>query len=181
MIKFFLAALIIFSPLIQDGKWKKVKVGENITLSIPADFYDMTPQDIAQRYPSVRSPLGAFTNSQRMVDISIKVSATQWRTEDTPIAMQFFKSSIMNLYDRVDFTKESIESVNGKDFVVFEFDSRINPDQTLENRAAVRNYNYVMYRIQDMTTYVFTFQCPVQMKDGWRESAGRIMESVKVR
>ncbi|MEJ2005374.1 MAG: hypothetical protein P8X57_10505 [Cyclobacteriaceae bacterium] len=181
MIKFFVAAALVIFPIFQDGKWKKVKVGENITMSIPDEFYDMTPEDIAQRYPSVRSPLGAYTNSQRLVDISVKVSATQWRTEDTPIAREFFKSSIMNLYDRVDFSKEAVETINGKDFIVFEFDSRINPDQTLENRAAVRKYNYVIYRIQDMTTYVITFQCPVQLKDRWQDSAEEIMQSVKIK
>jgi hypothetical protein len=181
MIKFFVAAALVVFPIFQEGKWKKVKVGENISMSVPADFYDMTPEDIAQRYPSVRSPLGAFTNSQRLVDISVKVSATQWRTEDTPIAKEFFKSSIMNLYDRVEFSKETVEEINGKDFILFEFDSRINPDETLENREAVRKYNYVMYRIQDMTTYVFTFQCPAQLKDRWKQSAEEVMQSVKIK
>jgi hypothetical protein len=181
MTKFFLAALLLIFPIIQDGKWKKVKIGENISMSLPEEFYDMTPEDIAQRYPSVRRPLGAFTNGQRIVDISVKVSATQWRTEDTPIAKDFFKSSIINLYDQVEFFREDVETINKKDFIVFEFDSRINPDQTLENRRAVRKYNYVMYRIQDMTTYVFTFQCPVQVKDQWQEAAENIMQSVKVK
>ncbi|MCA6079131.1 hypothetical protein [Fulvivirga sedimenti] len=181
MTKFFLVLVLIFSPFTQEGKWTKIKVGENITMSLPEDFYEMTPQDIAQRYPSVRRPLGAYTNSQRLADISIKISATQWRSTDTPIAKDFFKSSVMNLYDRVDFTKEVIETIDGKDFIIFEFDSRINPEESLENRQAVRKYNYVMYLIKDMQTYVFTFQCPVQIKDQWTEKAAAIMQSVKVK
>lgn len=181
MAKIFLVIAFFVLPFEQDIKWTKIKAGENVTMMIPQDFYEMTPQDIAQRYPSVRRPLGAYTNSQRLADISIKISATQWRASDTPLAKEFFKASIMNLYDRVDFSKDAIETINGDDFIVFEFDSRINPDQTLENREAVRNYNYVMYLLRDGQTYVFTFQCPVQIKDQWQAVIPEMMKTVKVK
>ena len=181
MVKIFLMIVLIFSMPVQEGKWKKVKIGENINMSIPDGFYEMTPEDIAQRYPSVRRPLAAYTNSMRLVDISVKISATQWRSADIPIAKDFFKASIVNLYDRVEFSKESVETINGKDFIVFVFDSRINPDQTLEGRESVRKFNHVMYLIEDGQTYVFTLQCPAQMKQDWVEAAEQMMQSVKVR
>lgn len=172
--------LLLVAPHLPQGKWTKTKVNENITVRLPPDFYEMTPSDIAQRYPSVRQPIGAWTNDQRLVDISIKVSATQWRYSDTPMAKEFFKSSVYNLYDKVEFTQDKVEEINGKNFIVFEFDSRIEPDQTLENRQAVRKYNYVMYLIQGGQTYVFTIQAPARYKEEWQETANTFMHSVKV-
>jgi len=77
----------------------------------------MTQDDIAQRYPSVRAPLGAFTNVDRDSDFSVNISATQWPDEDIELAAQFFKSGIHNLYDRVDFISQGIHIVNKKKFV----------------------------------------------------------------
>ena len=110
--------LLMVAPYLQEGKWTKTKVNEDITVRLPPDFYEMTPSDIAQRYPSVRQPLGAWTNDQRLVDISIKISATQWRYSDTPMAKEFFKASVMNLYDKVEFDQDLVEEINGKNFIV---------------------------------------------------------------
>lgn len=172
--------LLVAGPYLQADKWTKTKVGENITVKLPPDFYEMTPSDLAQRYPSVRQPLGAWTNDQRLVDLSVKISATQWRYSDTPMAKEFFKASIINLYDQVEFQQDQIEEINGKNFIVFEFNSRIEGDQTLENRGALRTYNYVMYLIQEGQTYVFALQAPQRYEEQWKDVASTFMHSVKV-
>ena len=173
--------LLVAGPYLQEGKWTKTKIGENITLKLPPDFYEMTPSDQAQRYPSVRQPLGAWTNDQRLVDLSVKISATQWRYSDTPMAREFFKASLLNLYDQVEFQQDQIEEINGKNFIVFEFNSRIEGDPSLENSRAIRKYNYVMYLIQGGQTYVFTLQAPQRYQAEWQEVANTFMHSVKVR
>jgi hypothetical protein len=173
--------LLLAGPYLQEGKWTKTKVNENITVRLPPDFYEMTPQDLAQRFPSVRQPIGAWTNDQRLVDISIKVSATQWQYSDTPMAKDFFKASVINLYDKVEFMKEQVEEINGKNFIVLEFDSRIEGEESLENRQAIRMYNYVMYLIQGGQTYVFSFQAPTRYKENWQQTADTFMHSVKVK
>ncbi len=182
MFKFLVGALIVCLPVIQETKWVKTKVNDEITMSLPKDFYAMTPEDIAQRYPSVRNPIGAYTNPDRVIDVSVKVSATQWREEDIELASSFFKSSILNLYDRVTITQESIEEINGRKFAVFEFDSRIEGEQyALESRESIRKYNYVQYVIDGGETLVFSVQCPSQMKEQCKETAHKIMKSVVVK
>ncbi len=182
MLKFLLGILIVLLPLTQDVKMVKTKVTDDITLMLPKDFYAMTPEDIAQRYPSVRKPIGAYTNDDRLMDVSIKESATQWKEEDIELAAEFFKSSIFNLYDKVEMNHESIEEINGRKFAVFEFDSRIEGENNeLQNRQAVRKYNYVEYLVSGGKTLVFSVQCPANMKDTYKETAHAIMNSVKVK
>ncbi|MEL7002438.1 MAG: hypothetical protein AAFN93_06855 [Bacteroidota bacterium] len=176
-----LTALLITFTAAKE-KLVKTKVTENITVSLPKSFFEMTPSDIAQRYPSVRKPIGAYTNEERLVDFSINVSATQWRSTDVKIAKDFFKASIVNLYDRVDFINEEIKTIGDREFIVFEFDSRINGNaRSLEGTGPVRGYSYVQYLISKGKTIVFSFNCPIQRKEAWQATAKEVMNSIKVK
>src|SRR5580698_1853640 len=59
-------------------KLLKTNLSNGITILLPEQLKPMTPEDIALRFPSVRAPLGAFTNDDRLVDFSANISATQW-------------------------------------------------------------------------------------------------------
>lgn len=174
---------IIFLFLAPAGdKLVKTKVGNDIVVNLPESFFPMSPADIAQRYPSVRQPIGAFTNEDRLVDFSINISATRWRSSDIEIAKDFFKASITNLYDRVDYIDEGIREVNGLQYIYFEFDSRINGDKyTLDQRDSIRRYTYLMYLLINGKTIVISFNSPLQLKENWVEVAPEIMNSLKVK
>ncbi len=182
MIKLSIALALIFWVQPSQQKLTKTKIGDYITVSLPENFYAMSPQDIAQRYPSVRNPIGAYSNDERLVDFSVNISATRWRSTDIDIAKDFFKASIVNLYDRVDFIKEEIKVINDKRYIIFEFDSRINGDQyTLDKKEAVRTYTYVQYLLINGKTIVFSFNAPTRIKDKWTARAAEIMNSIKVK
>lgn len=176
--------LLTLCLLVVPSKLKlvKTKIGNSITVSLPDTFYPMSVEDIAQRYPSVRKPIGAYTNEDRLVDFSVNISATKWRSTDIEIAKDFFKASIVELYDRVDFKTEKIEVVNNMRFIIFEFDSRINGDKySLDQRDAIRKYTYLMYLLINGKTIVFSFNVPIQIKDQWVEIVPEVMNSIKVK
>lgn len=182
MLKTIILTTLLVAFVTDNEKLVKTKVTENITVSLPKSFFEMTPSDIAQRYPSVRKPIGAYTNEERLVDFSVNVSATQWRSTDVNIAKDFFKASIINLYDRVDFINEEIKIIDDRKFIVFEFDSRINGDsQSLEGTGPVRGYSYVQYLISQGKTIVFSFNCPIQRKMTWQATAQEVMNSIKIK
>lgn len=182
MIKLYIILCLLISPVVQETKWVRTKVNEEISLKLPRDFYAMTPEDIAQRYPSVRSPIGAYTNPDRVIDVSVKISATQWAEDDIELASKFFKSSILNLYDQVNFTKEGLVEIDGRNYAVFEFDSRIAGEEfALETTRAVRNYNYVQYVIYGGQTLVFSLQCPSPMRESCQAMGRQMMESIKLK
>lgn len=164
-------------------KLVKMKVSDQITVSIPEGWRPMDDLDFSQRYPSVRAPLAAFTDDQRLVDFSVNISATQWPDGDKPMAKQFFKASLMNMFDRVDMIKEGIQEIHGKEYIFFEFESRMNGDRREEGtKDPVLKYTYIQYLIDPgQKTLVFTFNAPRRQKEDWQETAREMMLKIKVK
>jgi hypothetical protein len=163
-------------------KLVKKKISEGITASVPDDLYPMTPEDLAQRFPSVRAPLGAFTNQDRLVDFSVNISATSWPDGDGEMAKEFFKASLVNMYDKLDMINEGSYLLHKKKFYFFEFDSRISGDRRRQGfQDPVMKYTYIQYHIAPDRTLVFSFTCPKDLKEEWQPTAREVMKSVKVK
>jgi len=174
----FIVTIFAFSP----SKLVKTKVADGITISLPTELQPMTPDDIVLRYPSVRAPLAAYTDLNRTLDFSINVSATQWPDANLDMARKFFRSSITNLYDRVDFLQEGIQTIHKKKFIFFEFESRINGNKmSLGEQQAVFRYTYIQYLIEPNRTLVISFNCPKGMREDWQETVHAMMSSVKIK
>jgi hypothetical protein len=177
---FFLVAagLLVGATL----KMVKTRLGEGVQVSLPGDFVEMSPEDVALRYPSVRKPLGAFTNPDRTVDFSVNISATQWPDGDLEMAQKFFKSGLLNLFDRVDFYSEGIREIRGKKFIYFEMESRINGSRRTEgdNEPVIR-YTYIQYFVERDKALVFTYQCPTRLTEEKKREAHAIMKSISIK
>jgi hypothetical protein len=176
--------MVMVIPLMAADKIKlvKTKVNDQITVSIPDGWHPMDDMDFTQRYPSVRAPLAAYTDIDRLVDFSVNVSATQWPDQDNAIAKEFFKSSLMNMFDRVEMIKEGVQTVNKKQLIFFEFESRVNGNRKQEGlQDAVVKYTYIQYYLEAGRSIVFSFNCPKRMRDQWQETARAMMKSVKIK
>lgn len=177
--------LILFLGLFlvsSTNKLVKTKVNDDITVSLPEGFFPMTPEDIAQRLPSVRAPLGAYTNEDRVIDFSVNISATQWPDADQEIAARFFKSALYNLYDKVDIVSEGIQDIHKKKFICFEFESRINPNKRVEGGSEpLLKYTRIQYLIEPGRTLVFSFSCPRTMRQDWEKVSDEVMKSIRVK
>lgn len=182
MIRLALLVFPLLFPAENGHKLVKTKIAPDITVSIPRELMVMTPEDIALRHPSVRKPIAAFTDENRVIDFSIKTSATHWPDADIEMSRKFFKAGIHNLYDRVEVEDEGIREIHNKRYIFFEFDSRINGDRrAIGDQDAIVKYTYILYLVEKGRTLVFTFTCPRQMKAEWQETARAVMNSLKVK
>jgi hypothetical protein len=182
MRKVFLFVLLFTAAGFAPHKLVKTKISDGITAMLPEELAPMTPEDIIQRYPSVRAPLGSYTNLDRLVDFSVNISATQWNADDVEFAQKFFKSTIYNMYDRVEMISEGIETIHKKKYFFFEFDSRINSDRKqVGTQDALMKYTYIMYLVNTKRTLVFSFNCTKEQKEEWQETAKAIMHSIRVK
>jgi hypothetical protein len=180
ILRFFLV-LSVLSFSFDQPKLVKTKVANKIYASLPKGWISMTEHDFVERYPSVRAPLGAFTNDERSADFSVNTSATQWPDGDLELASKFFKASLMNMFDRVEFISDGIRESNGKKFVYFEFEYRINGNKADEAvQDPVLRYTQMQLLIEPKRTLVFTFNCPRRLRQEWQATATAIMQSVKV-
>jgi hypothetical protein len=182
MLHKFLVLISFFLVSVDQAKLMKVKISEDITVSIPKDWRPMDELDFTERYPSVRAPLAAYTNVDRSVDFSVNISATRWPDANLELASQFFKSSLTNMFDRVTIIDEGIREVNGKQFIYFEFESRVNGNKNeLGNADPVLRYTCVQYLVQPKRTLVFSFNCSRRDRETWEAQAKAMMKNVRVK
>jgi hypothetical protein len=174
--------VLLFCAGSDRPKLVKVKVNELITVYIPKGWLPMDELDVVQRYPSVRAPRAAYTNEERSADFSINVSATQWPDQDVTIAQKFFKAGLMNMFDRVEMIDEGIREVRGKQFVFFEFESRINGNARADGMAdPVLRYTCIQYLLQSQRALVFSFSCPRRERENYQETAREMMQKLHVK
>jgi hypothetical protein len=94
----------------------------------------------------------------------------------------FFKSSLLNMFDRVDMLSEGVREVNGKRIIFFEFESRVNGNRQQEGFTdPILKYTYISYLIDSGRTLVFSFNCPRRDREQWKESAKAMMNAIKVK
>lgn len=178
----FLLLTALFFVSADQPRLVKVKVADDITVSIPKDWRPMDDLDFRERYPSVRAPLAAYTNTDRTVDFSVNISATRWPDTNLELASKFFKASLVNMFDRVTIVNEGIREVNGRSFVFFEFESRVNGNRNdLGNADPVLKYSYLQYLVQPQRTLVFSFNCHRRDRPAWEEAAKAMMDNIKVK
>jgi hypothetical protein len=182
--KLFLGLFMVVLVCLAADKPKlvKTKVNDAITVLIPQGWRPMDNMDFSERYPSVRAPLASYTDDQRMVDFSVNISATQWPDKDLDMARQFFKSSLMNLFDKVEIISEGVRETGKKKVIYFEFTSRVNGNKRQEGISdPVLRYTYVQYLLGSQRTVVFSFNCPRRLQPEWQETARDMMTGIKVK
>lgn len=164
----------------QDAELRKTDINEEITLSVPLDFVPMGPQDIRNKFISYREPLAGFTSQDRSTDLVVNVSKTPWSNQDMELLKDFYENNIRNLFDEVEFHRNQLELINGRNYAAFEFTSTVKGDpNSLRNKSPVHDYRYVLYTVQDFEVYVFTFYCPARFKDRWQTTAEEIMTNIQ--
>jgi hypothetical protein len=155
----------------QVPKLKSRKIAEGVTASLPENFYPMSNDDIAQRYPSTKKPLCMYTDMDRAVDFGLNESKSNWAGGDLKVLQQLYKSTILSLYKKVDFIQEGIKSIKKRDYVYFEF--------TCEAQGNIK-YTCLLYTVVNKKVFIFNFTCDQPQMKKWQETARAIMESVKI-
>jgi hypothetical protein len=177
----FLLFLLILTSFDQPKLVTK-KLPNGVSISVPNDWRPMDGLDFTERYPSVRAPIAAFTDGERLVDFSVNISATQWPDANLDMASKFFKSSVMNMFNRVEMIDEGTKEVHGKKFIFFEFESRVSGNRRDEAQTdPVLKYTYLMYYVETGRTLVFSFNCPRRDKEAWQPVAREMMGKVKIK
>ena len=171
--------ILLFSAEINAQKLVKQKLADNISVRLPNDFYPMTEEDKAQRYESARLPIALYTDPDRLADFGVNRSYSTWQQGDLKMIEEFYQASILELYDKVKFISQGIKNVNKHDFVYFEFESAVYPENKFQ--GSIAKYTYLMYCLEEGTTYLFNFTCELSARNQYQGTAHKIMESVKVK
>jgi hypothetical protein len=152
-----------------------------MSVKLPADFAPVPEIEIGTKYISYRSPIALYSNSTKDVDFSVNYSVSNWQSSDLEIIQSFYKSNIANLFDSVEFINESIEEINERDYIVFEFTSSISETQSIIRQGAtIKKYFYIQYTMMEGHVLIFSFSSPQRKMREWKPIAHEIMHSLKI-
>ncbi|MDQ4140588.1 MAG: hypothetical protein M3142_08675 [Bacteroidota bacterium] len=100
---------------------------------------------------------------------------------DLPLLQKFYKPAIMSMYSEVQFIREEVTTLNGREFLIFEFVSSVKDDAKKKNKLApIQKYTIAQYTIENDKLLIFTFNCPANLKPEWQATANKIMRSIKI-
>lgn len=176
---------ILLAGLILPGtdlKMEKIKIGKSISLDLPAGFRPLSEQELIRKYVSSQLPVACYSSPDGTADFSANIFPSGWSPEDVQLLHQFYRARILSLYDSVAFIQSDVNQISDTEFIVFEFTSALNPDQTdIMTESPISSYNYIQYAFIKGKTVVFTFSCPAARKKYWQQTAAIIMKSVKIK
>jgi hypothetical protein len=168
--------------IIQQDKLIKTKIDDQITVYLPEEFFTVPEVEIASKYISYREPLAVFTDMSAQIDFAVNTSLTRWRSSDIELMKSFYKANISTLYDKTEFIRDEIETINDRQYVVFTYKSTLLPNEnSIRNDPPVIKYNYIQYTIVKGETFLFNFNAPFYQKTNWEGTAFEIMHSIKIK
>ena len=175
---FLLLLLSVLTAFAPKPKLTTVKLGSGLSVGVPATFSPLPDDGIAVKYPSPRRPLAVYTNPSGRVDYSVAARPTTFESFDYGMLLKIYKSSIQRLYTKVDFLKEDIRTVNGRDFMYFEFVSTVADTRRSNQLAPIKKYQAVQYAIQGQQLYVFTFVAPAEEQAQWQPIGQAVLGAI---
>ncbi len=151
-------------------------------MEIPSSFIPMDIQQQRIKYVSDRAPIAMFTTEDGRVDLGVNTSSTTWGDSDLAILRDFYRAGIINLYDKTDFSKDTIELINDRKFIVFEFNGTLHPDEnSFRNEGSLSKYIYIQYTIYNNNVLLFNFSAPAIQRPKWEATVKEMMTSIKIR
>lgn len=181
MRSFYLIALLLSTSFVSGQKMVTAKIGEEITLKIPAEFVSMSNQDRMNKIASSKVPLAQYSSLEQDVTLGVNDNFMQWTKDDTQTVYGFYKASVQALFDDIEFIQDTVKTINGREFIVFEFTSVVKSSNTFSSGKSSRNYTYIQYTSYNDQVLLFNFGCPARLKYDWEGIAEEIMSSVKIK
>ena len=176
-----ICSFLALNAISQKLKLDKIGPEEDISLKIPEEFSNMTDQDRMKKSYSSKVPLAMYSNTYQDVTLSVNYNIMQWTEKDTDLVYGFYKASINNLFDEIEFIQDEVKEINGKKFIVFEVVGSVADDNSFAAKGSPKNYHYIQYTSWNNQVLIFNFGCKARLMNQWQATAKEIMESIKIK
>lgn len=177
----FLAIILIAGAALADTKLKKHQITKEVSVMLPRDFMPMPDDGIARKYPAANKPIAVYSSPNGQVDFSMAQKRSQFGQQDLNMLRDVYKASLMERFTKVDFIRDEVTSINGRDYIVFEFVSVMADERNATHLSPVHKYSIMHYTIQGNQLMIFSMHAPFTLKNQWQNTAREIMGSVRVK
>ena len=162
-------------------KLEKVQINKDISLLLPEDFILMSKSERINKYVSSKDPLVMYTSYDRNIDFGITLTNLGWAANDLELLMQFYVSGIRNLYNEVEFLQQEVKEINGREYIVLEFVSKVtDEDNVFGGPSSTSKYTYIQYTLFNNQVLLFNFSAPARVQNLWQPTAKSMMESIRI-
>lgn len=180
---FIVLSFGLISTNFAPPKLVKVKINEDLTLSVPETFIEMSEDEMAKFYMTSKKPAAVFCEqSEKKIQVAVSSGDTPWG-DDVELLQKIYRKSISNSYPKVTFLKEEIFSIKKKKFALFEFIGEVAAEEnpiTPKEAEKVSQYHLMLYGVHNEQIIIINFNCPSSKMKIWSRTAREIMKSVKL-
>jgi hypothetical protein len=177
----FLAIIFIAGVALADTKLKKTQITKEVSIMLPRDFAPLPDDGIARKYPAANRPVAVYSSPNGQVDFSMTQKRSQFGPQDLKMLRDVYKANLMERFTKVDFIRDEVATINGREYIVFEFVSVMADERNASRQAPVQKYSMMQYTIQGNQLMVFSMHMPFVMKSNWQDTAREVMGSVKIK
>ncbi len=177
-------ALVMCSyfPVMAQVELEKVQINKDISMLLPKNFILMSRSEQINKYVSSNEPLVMYTSEDRNIDFGITLTNLGWASDDLQLLMEFYVSGVRNLYNEVEFTQQEVREINGREFIVLEFVSKVSDnDNVFGGSSSTSKYTYIQYTLFQNQVMLFNLTTPAFIRNRWADPAKEIMESIKIK
>ncbi len=158
---------------------QRTDLTKNISMKVPTEFQRL-PTTTAKR--SIREFIAEFSHTDGRTEMEVSRSRQRWDQSDPKLLKQFYKASIMQLYDRVSMKREEMVQENGRPVIYFEYVSTIINDADMLRGTTQRNdYNFLKYIILNDGVLICRFTTPAAREEFWRPAMIDAMTSLRTK
>jgi len=177
----FLAIILLAGVAFAQPKLKKTQISKEISVLLPQDFTPLTDDAIARKYPASTKPLAVYTSPNGQIDFSVTQKRSQFQAQDLSMLREFYKANLLERFTKVDFIRQEVAQVKGKDYIIFEFVSTVADERGTTNLGQVQKYSIVQYTIQGDQLLIFTMHAPFMLKNDWQPIMRQVMSSINLK
>ena len=178
---FFGLLILCSASLPGQEKLVTTKVSDDISMKLPESFVSMTDGERIEKFVSSKTPIGMYSSDDRTADLGINTNVMPWIEGDEEKLRSFYKGTFETLFDQVEYFQDTIKTINGKKFIVFEFVSTLKEENAFSGEKVARNYSYIQYTSYQGKILLFNFGCKPRQMAKWQEVIKASMESVKIK
>lgn len=158
-----------------SGKWitfeRRPLAKETITMMVPADFTEMSPETAKIKYPSEQRPESILTDETGTVNLMFRFM----EGEETDETIEKFRNQIFGMMKRVNpGIKEQeigLTEAGGKQIAYVEFSNPVMDGKL---------YNLMFYLAVDSRPLMGSFNCRTKDMKYWRSAAFEMIQSIEM-
>jgi hypothetical protein len=175
------------------------RISSHLTMDIDKRLNLVPSNAIDIKYTQQNAPIAVYETLDQEIQLSVRLiqegtdtskkpkrqfqnpEANKAFERDINLEKLFKKSNLMAQFDQITFLQDSLKTINGNQFIVYEYEAEINGVDSQGKPLSSLTYAFYQVAYIKNKTYIFNFYCPLDQKEKWQESANKMMNSINIR